>query len=71
LKTTWLIFPLAAKFIQIDHDSICKFRCENKANLTSVFHQILELTATAKIIKVADLTCSIEPENYCANCFTR
>ena len=28
-----------------DHDSICKFRRENKALLSSAFHQVLELAA--------------------------
>ena len=43
-----------------DHDSICKFRRENKELLSSSFHQILELAATAKILKVGDLTVSVD-----------
>jgi transposase len=35
-----------------DHDSICKFRRENKALLASCFHQILELATIADILKV-------------------
>jgi len=43
-----------------DHDSICKFRRENKDLLSSCFHQILELAATAKILKVGELTVSVD-----------
>ena len=41
-----------------DHDSICKFRRENKELLASAFHQVLELVAGAKVLKVGDLTVS-------------
>ena len=50
-----------------DHDSICKFRRENKALLSSSFHQILELAATAKILKVGDLTVSVDGTKILAN----
>jgi transposase len=43
-----------------DHDSICKFRRENKALLASAFHQILECAARAQILKVGDITISID-----------
>jgi len=43
-----------------DHDSICKFRRENKELLTSVFHQVLELEANARVLKVGDITVSID-----------
>ena len=33
-----------------DHDSICKFRRENKALLSSSFHQVLELAARARVL---------------------
>ena len=39
-----------------EHDSICKFRRENKALLASCFHQILELATLANILKVGKLT---------------
>ena len=32
-----------------DHDSICKFRRENKELLSSTFHQVLELAASMQI----------------------
>ena len=38
-----------------DHDSICKFRRENKALLESSFHQVLECAARAKVLKVGDI----------------
>ena len=50
-----------------DHDSICKFRRENKALLSSCFHQILELAAAAKILKVGDLTVSVDGTKILAN----
>jgi len=42
-----------------DHDSICKFRRDNKALLSSAFHQVLELAARARVVQVGDLTVSI------------
>lgn len=39
-----------------DHDSICKFRRENKELLESSFHQVLECAARAKILKVGEIT---------------
>lgn len=50
-----------------DHDSICKFRRENKELLSSSFHQILELAATAKILKVGELTISVDGTKILAN----
>ena len=35
-----------------DHDSICKFRCENKSLLSDAFHQVLELAALARIAQL-------------------
>lgn len=43
-----------------DHDSICKFRRENKELLVSAFHQVLELAANARVLKVGDITVSID-----------
>jgi len=39
-----------------DHDSICKFRRENKELLESTFHKVLECAARAKILKVGEIT---------------
>ncbi len=50
-----------------DHDSICKFRRENKELLASSFHQILELAATASLLKVGDITVSIDGTKILAN----
>jgi transposase len=50
-----------------DHDSICKFRRENKELLSSCFHQILELASTANILKVGDLTVSVDGTKILAN----
>ena len=50
-----------------DHDSICKFRRENKELLSCAFHQILELAASAKILKVGDLTVSVDGTKILAN----
>lgn len=50
-----------------DHDSICKFRRENKELLSCGFHQILELAASAKILKVGDLTVSVDGTKILAN----
>jgi transposase len=50
-----------------DHDSICKFRRENKALLAHVFHQVLELAALARSLKVGDITISIDGTKILAN----
>lgn len=50
-----------------DHDSICKFRRENKELLAGVFHQVLELAAEARILKVGDLTVAIDGTKLLAN----
>lgn len=50
-----------------DHDSICKFRRENKELLSSCFHQVLELATTANILKVGDLTISVDGTKILAN----
>ena len=50
-----------------DHDSICKFRRENKALLSSCFHQILELATIANILKVGKLTVSGDGSKIFAN----
>lgn len=50
-----------------DHDSICKFRRDNKELLGSCFHQVLELAGTAKILKVGDITVAIDGTKILAN----
>ncbi len=50
-----------------DHDSICKFRRENKELLASAFHQVIELAARARVLRVGDLTVSINGTKILAN----
>lgn len=50
-----------------DHDSICKFRRENKELVSSAFHQVVELAARARILRVGDLTVSIDGTKILAN----
>ena len=50
-----------------DHDSICKFRRENKALLSSSFHQVLELAARARVLQVGDITVAIDGTKILAN----
>jgi transposase len=50
-----------------DHDSICKFRRENKELLGSCFHQVLELAAGARVLKVGDLTVAVDGTKILAN----
>jgi transposase len=50
-----------------DHDTICKFRRENKELLQSSFHQVLECAARAKVLKVGDITLAIDGTKIKAN----
>lgn len=50
-----------------DHDSICKFRRENKDLLGSCFHQVLELATHANVLKVGDITVSVDGSKILAN----
>jgi transposase len=50
-----------------DHDSICKFRRENKDLLSDSFHQVLELAARARILQVGDITVAIDGTKILAN----
>ena len=50
-----------------DHDSICKFRRENKDLLASSFHQVLELAARAKVLQVGDIIVAIDGTKILAN----
>lgn len=50
-----------------DHDSICKFRRENKELLEESFHQVLELAAHSKVLKVGDITVAVDGTKILAN----
>ena len=50
-----------------DHDSICKFRRENGKLLESSFHQVLELAARTKVLKVGNVTLAIDGTKILAN----
>jgi transposase len=50
-----------------DHDSICKFRRENKKLLSSCFHQVLELAVNAEVLKVGNVTVAIDGTKILAN----
>jgi transposase len=50
-----------------DHDSICKFRRENKDLLVGAFHQVLELAARARVLQVGDITVAIDGTKILAN----
>jgi hypothetical protein len=50
-----------------DHDSICKFRRENKDLLSDTFHQVLELAARARVLQVGDITVAIDGTKILAN----
>jgi transposase len=50
-----------------DHDSVCKFRRENKELLSSCFHQVLELAVSAQVLKVGDITVSVDGTKLLAN----
>ena len=50
-----------------DHDTICRFRRENKALLESSFHGVLELAAEAEVLQVGDLTVSVDGTKLLAN----
>jgi transposase len=50
-----------------DHDSICKFRRDNKVLLGGVFHQVLEMAARARVVRVGDLTVAVDGTKILAN----
>jgi transposase len=50
-----------------DHDSICKFRRENKELLESSFQQVLECAARAQVLRVGDITLAIDGTKIKAN----
>jgi transposase len=43
-----------------DHDSICTFRTANRALLESSFHQVLEVAARVRVLRVGDATLALD-----------
>jgi transposase len=50
-----------------DHDSICKFRRENKELLADSFHGVLELAARLKVLRVGEITVAVDGTKILAN----
>lgn len=50
-----------------DHDSICAFRVQNGELLAKNFHQVLELAARAKVLKVGGITLAVDGTKILAN----
>lgn len=50
-----------------DHDSICAFRVQNGGLLAKNFHQVLELAARAKLLKVGSITLAVDGTKILAN----
>lgn len=50
-----------------DHDSICTFRVQNGELLAKNFHQVLELAARAKVLKVGSITLAMDGTKILAN----
>lgn len=50
-----------------DHDSICTFRRENRALLESSFHQVLEIAAHIRVLRVGDVTLALDGTKILAN----
>ncbi len=50
-----------------DHDSICKFRRENKALLEASFERILHCAALSKVLQVGDITLAVDGTKILAN----
>ena len=50
-----------------DHDSICTFRRENRALLESGFHQVLEVAARRKVLRVGEVTLALDGTKILAN----
>jgi len=50
-----------------DHDSICTFRRENRALLSSSFHQVLESAARIRVLRVGDVTLALDGTKILAN----
>src|SRR5277367_3360631 len=50
-----------------DHDSICTFRRENRALLESSFHQVLEMAARVRVLRVGEVTLALDGTKILAN----
>jgi transposase len=50
-----------------DHDSICTFRRENRALLESSFHQVLEVAARLRVLRVGEVTLALDGTKILAN----
>jgi transposase len=50
-----------------DHDTICAFRRRHKELLESCFHEVLEIAARLKVLKVGDITVAIDGTKVLAN----
>jgi transposase len=50
-----------------DHDSICTFRRENRVLLESSFHQVLEVAARVRVLRVGEVTLALDGTKILAN----
>ena len=50
-----------------DHDSICTFRRENGELLARSFHQVLEVAARLRVLRVGDVTLAVDGTKILAN----
>jgi transposase len=50
-----------------DHDSICTFRRENRVLLASSFHQVLEVAARLRVLRVGEVTLAVDGTKILAN----
>ena len=50
-----------------DHDTICTFRCENKALLQETFVRVLELAQALKLLQVGQITVALDGTKVLAN----
>jgi transposase len=50
-----------------DHDTICTFRRENKALLSQLFVKVLEMARELKVLKVGQITVSVDGTKVLAN----
>jgi transposase len=50
-----------------DHDTICTFRRRNEALLRGSFHQVLEMAARLKVLRVGEVTLALDGTKILAN----
>jgi hypothetical protein len=43
-----------------DHDSICTFRTANRTLLEKSFHQVLEVAARVRVLRVGEVTLALD-----------